>query len=263
MSFNKRVAILPYNKLSESCKLLAQTMGVKRVKREGSRWRGRGKMLINWGNTGRHPKFDECNVVVNQPLDVLRASNKLSFFRWLTDNEADYLPPWTDKIAEAMGWINEGATVMCRTLTSAHEGRGIVIATTPEELVNAPLYTKYVKKKREFRIHVFQGEVIDEQEKKKRRGVDNTDHQVRNTANGYVFCRTDVVVPDCARDVAVRCVQDLALDFGGVDVIYNEHYNRAYVLEVNTAPGIEGSTLNSYHQAFLRLYNECINSGRL
>ena len=47
--------------------------------------------------------------------------------------------------------------------------------------------------------------------------------------------------------MAVGCLQ---LDFGAVDVIWNEAQKRAYVLEVNTAPGIEGTTLMRYASAF-------------
>ena len=36
------------------------------------------------------------------------------------------------------------------------------------------------------------------------------------------------------------------LDFGAVDVLWNERQQKAYVCEVNTAPGLEGITLDNY-----------------
>ena len=36
------------------------------------------------------------------------------------------------------------------------------------------------------------------------------------------------------------------LDFGAVDIIFNERENKAYVLEINSAPGLEGSTIQDY-----------------
>jgi hypothetical protein len=42
----------------------------------------------------------------------------------------------------------------------------------------------------------------------------------------------------------------LELDFGAVDLIWNENQNVVYVLEVNTAPGMEGTTLENYCDAF-------------
>ena len=38
-------------------------------------------------------------------------------------------------------------------------------------------------------------------------------------------------------------------DFGAFDVIYNQKKNQAFVLECNTAPGIEGTTLDNYVEA--------------
>jgi D-alanine-D-alanine ligase-like ATP-grasp enzyme len=43
------------------------------------------------------------------------------------------------------------------------------------------------------------------------------------------------------------------LDFGAVDVIYNRAQDKAYVLEVNTAPGLEGSTLDNYVEAIQKV----------
>jgi len=47
--------------------------------------------------------------------------------------------------------------------------------------------------------------------------------------------------------LAVNC---LGLDFGAVDIIYNQKKDVSFVLEVNTAPGLEGSTLNEYVKEF-------------
>ena len=38
-----------------------------------------------------------------------------------------------------------------------------------------------------------------------------------------------------------------------LDILYNQKYQKAYILEVNTAPGLEGdSTLVSYVEGFKR-----------
>jgi glutathione synthase/RimK-type ligase-like ATP-grasp enzyme len=154
-------------------------------------------------------------------------------------------PEWTTDYFTALSWLEEGSTVFCRTRVQAHSGNGIVIASNPDELVSAPLYTKYIKKKKEFRVHVFNNEVIDIQEKRRAMGSD-AGFLIRNHANGFVFCRDDIIEPSDLRDVAIQAVTSLGLDFGAVDVIYNQHYDKCYALEVNTAPGLEGSTLTSY-----------------
>ena len=43
------------------------------------------------------------------------------------------------------------------------------------------------------------------------------------------------------------------LTFGAIDVIWNEHQQKAFVLEINTAPGIEGTTVEKYAAKFRNL----------
>jgi glutathione synthase/RimK-type ligase-like ATP-grasp enzyme len=64
-----------------------------------------------------------------------------------------------------------------------------------------------------------------------------------------VYCREDVSPPAEALDIAVKAVAALGLDFGAVDVAWNEHYNKCVVFEVNTAPGLYGHTLDVYVNA--------------
>ena len=121
-------------------------------------------------------------------------------------------------------------------------------------IVDAPLYTKYIKKADEYRIHVFDGRVIDVQQKRKRRSIPNEeiDYQIRNTAGGWVYCRDNVDCPTSCNDLAIRAVAALGLDFGAVDIGYNRHDKSPCVYEVNTAPGLEGTTLTKYREAIER-----------
>lgn len=141
--------------------------------------------------------------------------------------------------------------VVARTLTNASEGRGIVIFDKGTEPPRAPLYTEYIPKKKEFRAHVWAGKVIDVVEKRKRRGVEDRNTQVRNTANGYVFCRDNVIVPGDLPALAVSAVQALGRSYGAVDIIWNEKQNKSYVLEVNSRPGMQGTTVKKYAEAIL------------
>jgi len=162
-------------------------------------------------------------------------------------------PDFTRDISVAREWIAGGASVMCRTLLRASEGRGIVVADTVEQLVPAGLYTKYVKKKQEFRVHVLNGEVIDVQVKRKRRGFEGErDTKVRNLANGYVFCRDNLVEPDGLRAEAIKATAALGYQMGAVDVAYNERNNNLVVLEVNAQPGLQGTTVETYANAIVK-----------
>jgi glutathione synthase/RimK-type ligase-like ATP-grasp enzyme len=156
-------------------------------------------------------------------------------------------PEFTASRDTAATWITEGAVVVCRTLLRSSEGRGIVVAETVEQLVRAPLYTKYVPKKAEYRVHVLDGEVIGVQMKKKRRGFeDERNTKIRNLANGYVFCREGIVEPPALRDLAVKATAALGYRLGAVDIAHNVKKERLVVLEVNACPGMAGTTLEEY-----------------
>jgi len=143
--------------------------------------------------------------------------------------------------------------VVARTLTNASEGRGITIFNKDDTPPPAPLYTEYISKKKEFRVHVWNNEVIDVAEKRKKKGYE-ADHntKIRNIANGYVFCRTGVVEPDGIRQLALDAVSALDRTYGAVDIIWNEKRDKCYVLEVNSRPGMEGTTVEKYANAILR-----------
>ena len=117
--------------------------------------------------------------------------------------------------------------------------------------VHAPLYVKYVKKQQEYRVHIFNGSVIDVQRKMRRTETPDAEvnWQVRNHCNGFIFGRDGVSLPSSATDMCIATVAALSLDFGAVDLIYNAHEDKYYVLEVNTACGLTGTTLEIYTAA--------------
>jgi len=155
---------------------------------------------------------------------------------------------FTTSKQEAMEW--EG-TVVCRTLTKASEGKGIVIAESPDEIINAPVYTKYKKKKKEFRVHILRDTVVCVLEKRRKKGTVG-DTKVRNTANGYVFCSQDVIEPKGIRELALAASKVTTSDFKGVDIGWNEKKQELFVIEVNSAPGIEGSNVDKYVSAIVQ-----------
>ena len=246
--------IYSYRFGSESAKLLGQALGARRIKHRNSTFRGgRHQKVINWGCSTLPERLNACQVV-NHPDAVGRAANKLAFFRHL--DGWDGIPEWTNDINRAREWIADGGKACCRTLLEAREANGLVIAEEQMQLVTASLYTKYIPKRDEYRVHVMNGEVIAKQRKARRLDVpdDQVNWQVRTHDNGFVFQRTNVVVPFDVEAKAIECVRRLGLDFGGCDVVWNEQQQRAYVLEVNTAPGIEGTTVQEYARKFREHY---------
>lgn len=240
--------IYAYNNGSKGARALAEALNVKLLKHIGSTWKPRANdKIINWG-CGEVP-IKYHHGLLNMPLAVGRAVNKLTALQVMQQAGVS-VPPFTTDPVEASKMMGK---VVCRHSLTGKGGEGIeVVDFGHKPFPIAPLYTMYIKKKGEYRIHVAFGEVIDMQQKKRRRGAPKGDGIVRNVDNGYVFVRNNIVVPAKVKEEAVKAVKALGLDFGGVDVIYNEHYDAAYVLEVNTAPGIEGTTVTKYKEIFER-----------
>lgn len=249
--------VYPYKLGSRSASVLAEHLresGHRAFKvRPDGRYRYRpNHIVINWGSALK-PAWDNGGVYyLNHPDNVAIASNKRLTFEAFSQGDVPTVD-WTEDRETAASWLENGHTVIARKLLRASAGRGVVAVEPGDNLVNAPLYTKYLKKKYEYRIHVFNKEVIDVQQKRKERG-ENVDTKIRNHSNGWVFCRNDIDEPPAAvLKAAVDAVDSLGLLFGAVDIIYNQHYDRAAVLEVNTAPGLEGSTVHSYVRAITNI----------
>lgn len=244
-----RVRLTPYKKASGSAKALARSAGVLRLNQRTS-FRPRPRdLIVNWGSH-TYPN-SEFNIVgtapryVNRPEAVYKARNKLLTFRAFAEHDVPTVE-WTEEKTLADDWWAGGHIVMVRNTLVGQGGSGILVCA-PGGLapIQAPLYTKYFKKRREFRLHIWNGGLLDLQEKKKRRNTD-VNYHIRNYDGGWVFTREGVACPQAVTDACVKAVAALGLDFGAVDVGWNEHYQKAAVFEVNTAPGIEGTTLERY-----------------
>lgn len=245
--------IYPYKTGSASAKVLAEAIGAKLIRHKNSKFLGtEEKTVINWGASTLPDNVTGARVI-NSPEAVGKASDKLMCLDNLYYGGDVAIPSYTTDYDAAVHWIEGGHTVVCREKLNGHSGEGIVIATEVEQLVNAPLYTKYIPKKSEYRVHVFDGRVIDVRRKARRMDVpdDQINWKVRSYANGFVFAKGEALgeVPRSVTYNAIQAVEALGLVFGAVDVIFNDKQKQAYVLEVNTAPGLEGSTVDSYANA--------------
>ena len=249
-----KLIIWPYKMGSVSARKLAQELQCKRVFSNGRYHPKDNHIIINWGNSVDSSwYYDNDNFrLLNNTVNVRWASNKLIAFENMADDGVS-IPEWTTDIDIVKEWLLEENKVFARTLLNSSGGKGIIILDGTNEIINAPLYTINTKAKYEYRVHVAGGEMIDVQQKKQRREFTNERHGlIRNKANGWVFCREQVSVLDCVIEESIKAVNALGLDFGAVDIGYNSYCNKAYVYEVNTSPGIEGTTLQKYVQYLKR-----------
>lgn len=243
-----------YNPGSQGCRELARALGIRRLKHNGTKTLSSNDVIINWGSSSLPIRTNRCRII-NAPSLLSNVTDKLAFFESMKDVRLETdkrITPlhWTNR-NDAMAYLrNKGGAIVCRTMLSASGGRGIVIAEQASDLVQCKLYTRYIPKKDEYRVHILGGKVIDLQRKAKRLDANEVDWKVRNHDNGFVFVRENVKPPKSVLAVAQKCMEVSGLDFGAVDVVYNEQNGRAYVLEINTAPGLEGQTVVNYARAF-------------
>lgn len=252
--------LLPYKAGSHSVSALKEALGIKTLRLNGSRVTpNHVNTIINWGSSSTHPAMGN-NRVCNMPDRVAVASNKRLFFETVTQHPEVNLPEFSVRAQDAEGW----PIIVVREKLTGHSGEGIVILEGEEEFNNydhnkARLYVKYIKKEHEYRVHVFSGKVIDIRRKALRNDVDraDVDWKVRNHKGGFIYAKElgHTPHPD-VYEQAIKTISCLGLDFGAVDIIYNSHERKPYVLEVNTAPGLEGSSVDIYVEAIKEWVNE-------
>lgn len=259
----ENLKIYPYKLGSESAKMLAEALDAKRVKPDGRYVPKANHTVVNWG-MGRNPNWLETAMyrgtnILNSPASVEIASNKLSALKHL-DSAGIPVPGFTTSKEEVFHWLASGETVFARSELRGNSGEGITVITKedfiangPSAVVDAPLYTKFIEKDTEFRVHVFNGEIIDYCEKKKmakERRPENFNKHICSNDMGWVFCRNNILHNDDVKNVAKAAVAAFDLNFGAVDVILKN--GKPYILEVNTAPGMVGTTIEKYKAA---IYN--------
>lgn len=245
----RRIILLPYKMGSQAVKSLQEKLielgqRVLRVRQDSRTFRGKPNDY-NMYYGGSLTPVNGCN------SQRALASNKLRAFEAFQQAGLSTVP-WTTDREVAKQWPG---LIFARHSLTGHSGEGIEqydAETNPiQRFPEAPLYTKYVKKTYECRIHIFKGRMIDAQIKRKVRDAEEVNNAVRNIHTGWVYCREDFTPTQECIDLAIQAVQATQLDFGAVDIIYNRHYNQYYLLEVNTAPGLTGTTLTNYANAII------------
>lgn len=130
---------------------------------------------------------------------------------------------------------------------SLHHTRGtdiIVYRTHQARGRRHDFYTQQIDKQQEFRIWSYRRTVIGCYEKlltyPAKLGRRGRSREVWNWRNGYAYTfRHPDQIPDQLKELARAAIDAVGLDFGAVDLIVDRR-GRGYVLECNSAPGVEG-----------------------
>ncbi len=232
-------------------------------------------LFVNWGDAqnfsgllGYQQKMAQAdNWVLN--LKISGYSDKRAFFKHIAASDPTLIPKYWTNTGYAQEWLmsqNSKAKLCIRYKTSSSGSNGLEIVSAvdvPNGLPYAPLYTQYIPKKQEFRCHILRGSPDIWQQKKLKSGVSMPNFQIRNLQNGWIFAREDIQVPAAAiilmEKFKLIFFDKWGLDFAGVDVIYNEEQGKAYLLEINTAPGLEGQTVKDYADFIVKMKNKYTN----
>lgn len=267
--------VLGYNRWTKGGRLLAKALGLHLFDRDqniplpptdGSKI----GFVINWGVARSGVRTDpvlerisqSVQKVVNSFEAVTKCSNKGLFFKAMQGaSDGPRIPEVTFEISQATSWGESGIEVLGR---KNHGSSGKDVAffkENPEGFLSSDLWLQYKKKKQEFRVHIFNGEVIIIQQKVLPKKApdgqdipkDLVDFRIRTHRTGFIFQKNDIKVPPDVLEQAKKAFAVMAkhgLTFGAIDVIYNKSEDKAYVLEINTAPGIEESSVTAYADAF-------------
>lgn len=253
--------VFPHNMASESAGVLARALAehtgkrVLRVRRDGNYRMRDSHLVINWGVYGVPQWYsaDLADGLVNKWEGVRVAGCKLASLEAM--EAAGVSVPLSGGLEWAHNIVARGGAVYARHELRGHGGEGIQVVRDINDLHQneAALFTQRVETEKEYRIHVINGEVVFQQEKRRdreRNRAGEINYDVRNHEGGWRYCIQDVNITDAVLEEAVLAVAALGLDFGAVDLVVANDI--PYILEVNTAPGLCEQTAGIYAEALVR-----------
>lgn len=240
---------------SETSRLYEQTTPFKLAECSGfefSRYvpkppRREDNVLIRYGKTSYANREWRYKKIINTASSIELASNKLESLLQLERNGIP-IPKMFLRKSE----ITQRDLPVIRRRAYHSRGSDIILVNALYNIPNGDYYSKLIDSKSEYRVHVFNGEVIRIQLKiKDSERESEMDEFVHNFENGYVLSDTythDLEVEKSILQLSIDAVGLLGLTFGAVDVLIDKD-NNPYVLEVNSAP-----RLNKYGRQLYTLY---------
>jgi len=236
--------------------------------------------VLLWGRGADAKSLDiRYRLVINPYLLSDIATNKRKF---AAANFSDSVE-WTEDKGVALQWAGERREkVVCRTKLGGHSGDGIVIARNPDQVVDAPLYSRYFRKVREYRVFMAAtrfhlGDYDPEEHIKvlylasKRNTGDvkeRDDLLIRSKTNGWVYQHEAEYIAGINTELGQAChgfmsefmdhVNDwdhawiMALD------VAQDADGTCKVLEANLAPGLNEHTAKAVEEGckYLRRVHE-------
>lgn len=255
----------------------------------------KGRIIIGWGcKTKDKVTFGANDVILNHPDNIRTNRNKLMTLEVLKKAgvpvadfmTADKALASLDAARGAMGLplvgrkkFHQGGKDFWTCLTRGQVQRAIKNG--------AEYFQNYLAIETEYRLHVFQGEVINMQKKVERDDLEtayveqhgnriqniaeknnvkldkttaeyvlknlgkrqgHADQIIKSNTRGWKFSQIKTANKEL-QEAAVNAVKAIGLDFGAVDCCLTENGN-PFVIEVNTGPGLQGTPFDAYIEVF-------------
>ncbi len=246
-----KFVILYSNKSSKTGKDLLRkfaTISTKALKKRTNK-RFRADLVLRWGSTESFPRLTS-RVELNTLEAVKNASDKLVMMQKLVEAgiptpeisfRFDNSTYFNDLRNEEGKFYVRGANQEVRYTDSVRPGDLYVSKAVPN-------------KRREYRVHVFDGKVMEIYEKVPNEGNENArickahncSFQLRNKDN----CRLSLA----DQQVCIDAVNALGLTFGGVDCLRDRDQN-IFISEVNSSPALNSLNIERYFEKIMEYYN--------
>ena len=248
------IYVKPYMRGLKSTRLLREQTPF-RIRNDYNRIPERS-VVLNWGVSKQ--RCPDSLYEINPQRYSRVISNKLKFAQARFSNAVQF----TEDIEEARSWADErGEKVVCRTTLTGHSGEGIVIARNPDQVVEAPLYSLYFPKVREYRIYAgfayYEQVVTYCASKRNPRDNPVTDRDellIRSGNRGWVY-QVEDTTPEPVAKTAYDFMCELAnYTYDGeawllaIDMAQNSD-GECKVIEANLAAGLNNGSADRVYQA--------------
>jgi glutathione synthase/RimK-type ligase-like ATP-grasp enzyme len=206
-------------------------------KRKKTNRRARCDLFIRWGST---EQFNNTNSVkeLNSLESVNRTVNKLSMLQCLKGSGIP-TPDFNTDLSLIDNFKDDTGNLYIRSKL------GVVRYASDYCPIRDSYYSKPIPlKRREYRVHVFNGKVIGIYEKVPL--SEGRPALFKSDTCRFVRCDPNISrVDQNAQQICIQAVNALGLLCGGVDLIRDKNKN-VFVCEVNSAPGLNSSNIQRW-----------------
>ena len=208
-------------------KLISETLSCRRGLKLP---RNKNTLILNWG---RQADFSEYPYVINRTI-----KNKLTAFKLFKENKVKCPDFWFTIPIDNLPVLGRDKTHF--------QGKDIVLIKNSKDYVYKDFYVKYIDKKQEFRVHLFEDTIINISKKLPRENEEQ-DKIVWCSNRGWRQIRynEEGIHRKKLESLAKKALKALSYRFGAVDIILDKD-NELWVLEVNSAPNMEGNKVTKF-----------------